>query len=166
MLHEILSDEQAAQHPAPKTDIATALLFLGKVLKRRSVVFLLSDFFASGYEEQLGGLCKRHDVTAVLVQDPADLELPLTGYTRLRDPETGITHLLDCSNENLRARYRMLSKRAGEERRTRLSTLGVDTLPLSTDAPLIRELVRYFRSRMAKQKHSSALQQERKHGRR
>ena len=77
------------------TDIAAALDFIGRVTRKRSIVFLFSDFLAAGYEESLHLLSRRHDVTAVLVRDPAEQRLPTGGLIQLRDAESGLERLVD-----------------------------------------------------------------------
>ncbi len=164
MLHEILGDELEAKHEAAKTDVAGALQFLGQVLKRRAVIFLLSDFFAADYAEDFRLLTKRHDITAVTVRDPADFDLPRSGYTRLRDPESGEEVLVNCSRPRVRAKYRELALTREKARRESFNQIGLSSLEISTTDSLVRELVKYFRSRMAKQKHRAALRLERQHG--
>ena len=164
MLHEIVSDEKSAQHVAPKTDLAAASLFLGNVLKRRSVIFLLSDFFAENYEDTLGGLCRRHDVTSVVVEDPADRELPRSGFTRLRDPESGETVLLNCSDPYLREEYRRIADQRISARQKAFQKIGLESLRLQTDGPFLQELIHFFHSRMDKKRHALAHERQRLHG--
>ena len=165
MLHEIATDESDLARRSSATDVGGALRFLGSVLKRRSVIFVLSDFFAPSFHQELGGLAKRHEVTAVAVRDPADRELPASGYTRLRDPETGKTFLVDCSREKVREAYRSAARDEEKRLRETIARSGVDLLELETQASIARELARYFQSRIAKSRHRLALRLENIHGR-
>lgn len=89
--------ELAGFQPAHKTtNLAAALDFIERVARKRSIVFLFSDFLATGYEEALRRLSRRHDVTAVLVRDPAEQRLPAGGLVQLRDAENGRCRLVDA----------------------------------------------------------------------
>src|SRR5256885_1025784 len=87
------------------TDIAGALSYVGRVNRRRAIVFLLSDFFDSGYDAQLRAVAARHEVVALSLNDPRDAELPNVGLLEVRDAETGARGLLDTSNAGVRASY-------------------------------------------------------------
>ena len=86
------------------TDLALALRSAAGLLKQRSVVFILSDFLAAGYEKAIRALNKRHDVVAIPVSDPREREMPAAGLVRLRDAETGETRVFDASDPAFRQR--------------------------------------------------------------
>ncbi len=141
--------------PRPETDIAAACDYLAQVLRRRSIVFLISDLLDSGYEQSLRTLARRHEVVAVTLVDPLDLELPDLGLVEVEDAERGERLLLDSSDRDLRRRYAQAAQARARARRTALTSAGVDEVEvrLSEDLPeqgYLRPLVRYFRRRAAR----------------
>ena len=94
VIQEILSFEPQGR----QTDIAQALDYLGRVVRKRCICFLLSDFLASGFEKPLRLSNKRHDVVAVSISDPREFELPKVGFVELEDAETGEDVLLDTND--------------------------------------------------------------------
>lgn len=149
ILHEVMGsvEEHRAQAKAAPTDLAGMCDFLSKVLKRRSIVFLLSDFLDSSIGRTLGTLAKRHDVTAIVAGDPADSELPAAGLAELTDPETGLSRLIDTSDPHFRRSYRERAEARRRALRTILARHRVDRIELSTDRPFMPALVRFFGQR-------------------
>lgn len=143
ILHEVLS----VGTYRPTTDLGALFSFMSSVLKQRAIIFVLSDFHDDGYERELAGLSKRHDVTAVTVVDPADWELPEAGLLRVRDPESGRVTLLDTSHPRVREEYTLAGFRAREERLSVLRRHGVGVLELSTSKPFVGDLRRYLEVR-------------------
>jgi uncharacterized protein (DUF58 family) len=132
-------------------DLAGSLRRLGRILRRRSLVFLISDFLgAPGWEHPLRELARRHDLIAVWVQDPAERELPDVGGLFVRDPESGEQLWVDTSDPRVRRAYRELvaQQRARVESAFRLAR--ADVLELSTAEPLIDPLVRFIQYRRRK----------------
>ena len=132
------------------TDIGGALEYLSRVSTRRSVVFLVSDFMASGFEAPLKVAARRHDLTAVMLYDPRERELPNVGMVELEDAETGEEMLVDTADHELRAYF------AGQVGETRqrclhlLRSIEVDAVEISTATSYVEPLVRYFRRRAQK----------------
>jgi uncharacterized protein (DUF58 family) len=129
------------------TDIAAAVAFLARVVRRRAIVFLLSDFFDEGYEQQLRAASIRHEVIAMTLSDPRELTLPDVGLLEMEDAETGERALVDTSSRAVRADY---TRRAAEQRNRRrrtLATVGVEEVALSTDRSYVEPLLRLFKSR-------------------
>lgn len=129
------------------TDIGAALDYAMRVYRRRSVMFLISDFMARGYERPLRRAAKRHDLVAVVVGDPREEALPQVGLLEIEDSETAETMVIDTSDPALRRDFtaRALARRA---ERTRLfRSLGIDFIELSTDRPYDVPLVRFFAAR-------------------
>ncbi len=130
------------------TDLPAALETLGRTLKRRSVLFLLSDFQAPGdFRPALQRLARRHDVIALLLRDPSLEELPRGGLMTFHDPETHQDFLLDTACPRTRAAYRQRIQREQAERERQLSALGVDTLPLSLGEDVLRKLSVFLQRR-------------------
>lgn len=127
------------------TDLAAALRHAGRLLRRRRLIFLISDFLAPvGWDAPLRDLAQRHDVIAVWIRDPAEEELPDVGVIPIRDPETGQQAWVDSSDRRVRAAYReMVQARQGEVREI-LRRARVDPLELSTAAPMVEPLVKFI----------------------
>jgi uncharacterized protein (DUF58 family) len=129
------------------TDIAAALTYLGRVVRRRAIVFVISDFFDDGYEAQLRATAARHEVVAITLNDEREATLPDVGLLEIEDAETGARATLDTSDGQVRAAY---AERAGEiraRRRRAFAASGVDEVALRTGASYVEPLMRYFRAR-------------------
>ena len=107
------------------TNIEGALDFLGKVTKKRSVVFLVSDFQAEGFEKPMRVIGKRHDLIAVTVVDPREISLPNVGLVELEDAETGEIVLVDTGSVGIRKRYERLGREQSDHFRELFSSMGV-----------------------------------------
>lgn len=129
------------------TDVGAALEHAARILKRRAVVLVLSDFLADGYDRALRALASRHDVVALHLLDPAEEALPPVGLLTLVDAETGRPYTVDTSSRRARARYaeqataRMLAARAA------FKAARVDVVPLRTDEDHVAALETFFRRR-------------------
>ena len=133
--------------PAPGTNLAAACDYLARVLRRRSIVFLISDFFDDGYADALRALSRRHDVIALSLVDPADLELPNLGLVRLAPAEGGTPRLLDTASAAVRRNYAAAARDRIARRRHLLTSAGVDEIELRLDQDLVAPIARYFRLR-------------------
>lgn len=129
------------------TRIGAALEHLQHVCKRRAVVFLMSDFLDPDFDAALKLARQRHDVIAVLLDDPRDFALPDAGLLTLADPETGTRVVIDSSHPRLRAIFAQRAQAACQERERRLRRCEVDTISLGTERPYTDALVRFFRTR-------------------
>ena len=88
------------------TSISSALNYLGKIANRRSIVFLISDFFDSEYEHQLKTASRKHDIVSLYLYDPIEKELPNAGLIELHDSETGESYTIDSSSKKVRIEYK------------------------------------------------------------
>jgi uncharacterized protein (DUF58 family) len=143
ILQEVLS--RSEYHP--RTDLRELCIFLNSILKKKSVLFIVSDFFAGGYEEPLATLSKRHDVTAIVVEDPIDYALPNAGLIQVVDPESNQTCLIDAGNEKVRLAYTMHAEKLRQERTSLLRRNGAKVVELATNESFIPQLKKYFESR-------------------
>lgn len=130
-----------------QTDIGAALRFLGHVAKRRSVVFLVSDFFAEGYERDLKVVARRHDVVAVSITDPRELTLPPVGLVELQDAETGEQVLVDAASPAVRRAYADRAAARIEARARLFRTVGIDRIDIQTDRSYVEPLIAFFKAR-------------------
>jgi uncharacterized protein (DUF58 family) len=134
--------------PAGKgTDLGAALDFLARVQKRRTVAFLVSDFLGEGYETALRIANRRHDVVAVTITDPREVEMPDVGLIEFEDAETGEVVCVDTSDRAFRDEFRALAD-AGRGRLARaLRAQGVDAIHLRADEDAVAPLIRFFKER-------------------
>ena len=143
----VISDLLGFEPRGAGTDLGAALAYLEPMLRRRAVIFLLSDFLGSGYQAALGRLARRHDLIAIQVVDPRERELPDVGLVTLWDPESGAWRVMDTSDRGLRERFRGRTAEfdAGLERS--LLEAGADLLRLETGASYAEPLLAFFRRR-------------------
>jgi len=128
-----------------RTDLTAVLHQLGRIARRRSLVFLVSDFHApEGWESALAELARRHEVIAVRIEDPRERELPDVGGVYLQDPETGQQLWIDTSDRRVRETYRTLVAERDARLGGILRRTGVDSLHLSTSASLVDPLLRFI----------------------
>lgn len=132
------------------TSIAVACDYLARVLPRRSIVVLISDFYDAGYEQSLRTLARRHEVLALTLTDPLDLELPDLGLIEVEDAERGGRLFIDTGDRGLRRRYAEAARARVRDRRKVLASAGVDEVPVRLDEDLVRPLVAYFRTKAAR----------------
>ncbi|HXH22025.1 MAG TPA: DUF58 domain-containing protein, partial [Dehalococcoidia bacterium] len=129
------------------TSIEAATDFLMRVAKRPGVAFIISDFHARGYAPSLRLAAQKHDVIAVSITDPREVELPPAGLVALRDPESGAETLIDTEDRRERERYAAMAAERLLARRRLLTGLGVDEVPLRTDRSYVEPLMQFFRAR-------------------
>lgn len=132
------------------TDVGAALEYLNKVIKRRAVTFLVSDFQDDGLRRPLMVANRRHDLVAFSVRDPRERELPPIGLIELEDAETGETALYDTFDPGVRRMFRERFDRDWERRRELFKQLGVDHVELETGQSYVEPLIQFFRRRAAR----------------
>ena len=143
IISELLSFEPVGSG----TDLCSALEYLESVLRRRSVLFIVSDFMASGYQSALGRLARKHDVIAVQVVDARERELPEGGLVTLRDPESGAWRYVDTGSEPLRNEFRGRMAGLDLQLERALQERGADLVRLETAQPYAEPLLAFFRRR-------------------
>lgn len=143
VLRELLYHEPQST----QTDIAGALEFLNRITRRRSVVFLVSDFISEDYEKALQIANKRHDVIAITVTDPREVELPSVGFIELEDAETGEIFLLDSSAKEIRSSFAKGADIKRREQAKLFKSMSIDSIDIFTNRPYIEPLMRFFRLR-------------------
>ncbi len=130
------------------TDIAAALEHLSTAQRRKAVVFVVSDFLASGYEQALAVLGRRHDVVPVVVSDPVEERLPdLRGLWPVADAETGETVLVDFSDARSRAAYAAAARERLEARERIFRKLALDAVRVRPGDDYVAPLAALFRAR-------------------
>jgi len=143
----ILSELLSFEPTGTGTDLAGVLEQLEPGLRRRSVLFIVSDFMATRYEAVLSRLSRKHDVVAIQLVDPRERDLPDAGLMTLRDPESGAWRYVDTGSAELRERFsrRMADFDRALERVIR--ERGADLVRLDTDKPYAEPLLAFFRRR-------------------
>jgi uncharacterized protein (DUF58 family) len=139
---------QRMRKPRPPARRGTALAELldaaAGVIKRRSLVFVVSDFIsAPGWPEAMQRLAMRHEVVAVRLYDPLEMALPDVGLVTVEDAETGEQLLIDAADPAFRARYEAIAADQEAALRDALARAGADTLELATDDDLLDAMLRF-----------------------
>ena len=109
---------------------------------------MISDFLDKDYSDSLKLLAKKHDVIALRIVDPAEIELPDAGILKLQDPETGETIMINSSSKIVREKYKKAVHKQEEELIERFRRMKVDLVNLTTDKPYAPELMKFFKFRI------------------
>lgn len=150
LLHAVQAQPEAyaSSVPGGTTRLHELLQSAANAVRRRSTVFVVSDFISEpGWERPMALLAQRHDVVAVRLLDPLELALPDLGLITLRDAETGEQLLVDTHDAGFRKRFARIAAQREAELRQALARAGVDTLELATDGDLVDALVRFAEMR-------------------
>jgi uncharacterized protein (DUF58 family) len=128
----------------PQTNLSVLLDKALRMITRRSLIFILSDFISlPGWEKPLSVLAQRHEVLAVRLFDPREMELPDIGHLVFEDSEIGEQLFVDTHDKKFRQRFKEAAKKREYEINATFKRLGVDVLSLSTDDDLVRQIVRF-----------------------
>jgi len=130
-----------------QTNIGEAISFLNRVQKKKSVVFLLSDFFAQNYESPLRVAGRRHDLIALTLTDPREMEMPSVGLVEFEDPETGKLQLIDTGSKNFRSTFQKQAKQREAERAALFRANSIDQIIFSTEEDYVEPLIKFFKKR-------------------
>ncbi|MBF0239606.1 MAG: DUF58 domain-containing protein [SAR324 cluster bacterium] len=143
LIRELLAFEPRS----PLTDLNVVIDYLGRVLHKRCVVFLISDFQTEGYEKKLPIMGKRHDVVGIALQDPVEQALPPVGLIELEDAETGETLLMDAGDPDFRKWYEQHARQTREKLKEQFQMMNIDLAEIQTGDDYVKDLIRFFRSR-------------------
>jgi uncharacterized protein (DUF58 family) len=150
LVREVLAADEARGG----TDIAGALDFLNSVMRRKAVVFLVSDFQDAGWEKRLATTAIHHDLVCCHLSDPCERQLPDAGVLELEDPETGEALWVDTSSKALREAYAAQAAARLEGLKATFRRNRVDAMFLSTDQDPIHDVRDFFRNRAAKRRRA------------
>ncbi len=146
--HDMQQKKSQANLTGGGTDLAILLAQAQTAMKRRSVVFVVSDFISvPGWEQAMALLARRHEVIAVRLYDPLELELPDLGFVMMQDAETGEQLFVDTRERGFRERFVAAAQRREAGLRQALAEAGIDCLELATDSRLDEALLRFIRLR-------------------
>jgi uncharacterized protein (DUF58 family) len=155
MLHAMQTRPESTGSATTRLD--DLLRSAARMLRRRSTVFVVSDFISEpGWEKTLGQLAQRHEVVAVRLLDPLELDLPDLGLIPIRDAETGEQLLVDTHDAGFRKRFARIAAQREAELRQALARAGVDALELSTDGDLVDAIMRFTDLRKRRGQSSGA----------
>ncbi|MDD2390514.1 MAG: DUF58 domain-containing protein [Desulfobacterales bacterium] len=143
VIREIFSFEP--QHR--QTDIQSAVRYLGRVCRKKTVSFLISDFLSPEYIRQLKIVSKKHELIGIVLSDPGEFRLPEAGILSVEDLETGGTAMLDASDANTRKLFAQQTICAYRTNLDRLKSADIDYVEISTSDHVVDPLLRYFRAR-------------------
>lgn len=146
------------QNESKGTDLNEGLRFLNRVMRRRAVVFLLSDFIIPEYDseeetieniflKELSTTRRRHDLVCCQIHDHIETEIPNVGRIHFEDSETGETIILDSSNKDFRRQYKEHTQNIQENFIRRLRRRGIDNFQFSTDSDYVKALREFFHVR-------------------
>ncbi len=130
-----------------KTDIMKSLSTLNNKLKRKSVIYIISDFISDSYEKPLKFLKLHHRVTLINISDIREKEIPEIGYAHLEDAETGEQILINTSDKNFQKQYREMVDNKIKTNQKNMNRIGVDMINLSNEESFDITINRYFRNK-------------------
>jgi uncharacterized protein (DUF58 family) len=143
----LIRDLLAFEPESCGTDLVGTIEYLVRMLRQKSIIFIISDFMSPDIERPLKLLAQLHDVVAVTVEDPSEVVLPDVGLARFTDPETNATVDVDTSNSAVRAQFERLVDAERDARKHLLRRLAIDEIPVRTDRGYVEPLLRFFRAR-------------------
>ncbi len=150
---QIVSRVLSAEGRQAPADLEKALAFAGRVLHRKALIFLLSDFRFRGRTPLLGAASRRHDLVGISVFDPRELNMPSLGMMRFRDPETGRKIVVDTSSKAWRQSFAKKVAQLSAERDALCRENGFDLVSISTTDDLVLPLRRFFELRRRRRRH-------------
>jgi len=143
IIREVLSFEPKGK----STDLKAALEYMNNAIKRRSIVFLLSDFMDAGYEKILRIVGKRHDLIGMVLNDKREDEIPDMGLVKFTDAESGIERWIDTGDKRTRFLFKEMRKRDKENLKSLFLSGRLDSIEIDTGQNYIKPLVQFFRMR-------------------
>ncbi|MEE9208576.1 MAG: DUF58 domain-containing protein [Gemmatimonadota bacterium] len=146
-LRRLLYEMVTSKPEGSATDLGVALTTASRHLRRRSLVFVLSDFQGPAFERPLSALARRHEVVAVHLEDPAESELPATSLVEFMDPETGVRDVLDLRSPRVRDAFAQRRAAESDDLRRVLRKAGCDHLLLRTEEPWVPNLFTFLAAR-------------------
>lgn len=144
---KLLSILVSYQPDSARTNLNLALAHISKVVKKRSIIFLISDFYTEDFMKPLKLLKNKHDIIAMKITDAREEQIPDIGLIELEDEETGDQLLVDTSDEDFRKNYFKLMKKKEEGLTKSFNRLKIDIINILTDEPYEIPLKKFFKTR-------------------
>jgi hypothetical protein len=132
---------------AKSSNMGEALIGLGRILKRRSLIFVISDFFCMNWEQELGKLCQKHDIVAMRITDPLDTILYNAGLISIEDPETGAKINAPTAFASFRAVWENWHTERSVAWKAIVRRVGASPFELSTQEDTAASFIRFFKNR-------------------
>jgi len=143
IIRELLEFEPASR----RTDLSAALRFLSNVIKKKAIVFVLSDFMTEAYEHTLRITGNKHDLTGIRIYDPREAELPNVGLVPMQDAETGQIRMINTQSARLRNQYAARYLERVDYFRDTFNRAGCGILDCRVDESYVKKLLGYFKRR-------------------
>lgn len=143
LIREILYFEASSL----RTDLGKALEHLNEVIRRRSIVFIISDFLDHGYEKILRITSRRHDCIPIIIEDPRERVMPYVGFVELVDSEKGNRLLIDTRGKGFLNSYTVRADTRAQRRSQLFNSMGLDSIELSTGRSYVQPLIEFFAKR-------------------
>jgi uncharacterized protein (DUF58 family) len=143
LVREVLSFEPKGK----TTNIKSALEYMNNAIKKKSIVFLISDFMDNGYEKILRIVGKKHDLVGVVINDRREFQLPKIGLVKLTDSETGKERWLDTSDAKVQKTIIEVRQRIIQNRKSLFLSSRLDSIEINTGENYVKPLVKFFRTR-------------------
>ncbi|NQU06268.1 MAG: DUF58 domain-containing protein [Calditrichaeota bacterium] len=143
----MIRDVLAFQPKSRGTSLSTAVEYSLHALRKRSVLFLLSDFQDSNYHKAIRVAARKHDLIAVELYDPRERTIPPAGLVPLKNPETDELIWVDTSSKSFRRSFTLQTIKQAEERDNFFKSNSIDRIELSVDKPYLKSLVKFFKAR-------------------
>ncbi|MBN2429974.1 MAG: DUF58 domain-containing protein [Acidobacteria bacterium] len=135
------------------TDLRGALEFIVRVMKKRCIVFMISDFFDADFEQTLRLTARKHDIVAVSTNDRGEMNLPRSAWVQFEDMETGKVSWMPTFVPRVRARYREKMMSFRQQRTALFHRHKVDHVEIFADEPYDKPLIKFFQRRAQRQRH-------------
>lgn len=129
------------------TDLNAPLRFISKILKKKGIIFIISDFMTPEFSKNLSILKKRHDIVAVNINDPREQEIPDVGYIEVEDEETGETLLVNSSDPEFQENYKKIVEERNNKLKHLLNKLNIDMINIRNNESFEIPMKRFFRMR-------------------
>ncbi|MFW5772657.1 MAG: DUF58 domain-containing protein [Phototrophicaceae bacterium] len=145
----IIRDLLAVRPAQQGTDLSLALRTVNRALRKRAIIFLMSDFLLNPqeYARELVATSRRHDVIALVLSDPRERRWPDAGLVALRDAETAAAYRVDTGSARWRRRFEQQARRFGQMRDATLTQAGADRIDLPVDVDYVQALTQFFQRR-------------------
>lgn len=143
IVREVLSFEPTGN----QTNLKNALEYFNHTIKKKAIVFLISDFIDAGYDKILRIIGKKHDLIGVVLTDPRERELLPAGLVKFADAETGEIRYIDTSDKEVRQSYDETLRKIEKVRKDLFVSSRLDTIEIETDESYVKPLVNFFRLR-------------------
>jgi uncharacterized protein (DUF58 family) len=149
-VQRILRDIYYYEPKSTRTKISAGMDHLRGLLKKKATLFVMSDFRDLDFSHSLRSMAKKHEVIAVVVRDPLEIELPRLGLIDIQDAETGELLSVDTSSASFRRRFKEINSREHLRVENELKSAGVDKIDITSGADFVQPLISYFARKAAR----------------